>query len=272
MKNTKKSKDDFYIGYLPKAPFKYVKTGILAISIIAVVLLVAGVANGYFQKTFNPGYFEFGELTEVKGVLYKSPVPRLVISEQGALASSIILVGSGKMGALGTIEAMENELGDLIDGREVVLQGTLIYGEGKVLMELTAHEHSLISASDNWRESRAPTFVDSVNLRGEIVDPKCYFGVMKPGSGETHRACAIRCVSGGIPPVLRVSQIDGPPQFYLLRGENGERIGKRLLSYIAGEVSVRGKHSSIDDWDVLDISTYSDGVLNVGRVSSASAY
>jgi hypothetical protein len=253
MNNEIKNKDEFYIGYLPNAPRKYAKTVVLGIGIISVVLLGAGVANGFFQKPFNPGYFEFGELTEIKGVLYKSPVPRLVINEHGALSRSVILVGSGKAGALGTIEAMENELGDLIDGREVVLKGTLIYGEGKVLMELTAHENSLISASQNWVPSQAPKLIDTINLRGEIVDPKCYFGVMKPGNGKTHRACAIRCVSGGIPPVLRVERADGPPRFYFLRGDSGERINKQLLNFIADQVYMEGKHSVIDDWDILDI-------------------
>jgi hypothetical protein len=245
--------DDFYIGYLQRAPRKYARMTIISIGLIVAVLLVAGIANGFFQNKFNPGYFEFDELTEINGVLYKSPVPRLVIDEKGAMPRSVILVGAGKMGALGTIEAMENKLGDLIDGRAVVLRGTLIYGEGKALMELTAHEYSLISASDNWEGPRNPEFIKEIKLRGEIVDPKCYFGVMKPGKGKTHRACAIRCVSGGIPPVLRVDQPEGPPKFYLLRGQNGERMNKQLLDFIADDVFVEGRHSIIDDWDILDV-------------------
>jgi hypothetical protein len=45
-------------------------------------------------------------------------------------------------------------------------------------------------------------------LIGEIVDSKCYLGVMNPGALIPHRACAIRCISGGIPPVLLVRQSD----------------------------------------------------------------
>jgi hypothetical protein len=41
-----------------------------------------------------------------------------------------------------------------------------------------------------------------VTLRGEIIDPKCYIGAMKPGGGKTHKACAQLCLSGGIPPML----------------------------------------------------------------------
>jgi hypothetical protein len=265
--NHETHKDDFYIGYLPKTPKVYAKMAIIAIGIISIVLATAGVTNGIFQNEFNPGYFEFGELTTVKGVLYKTPVTRLEVSNGDAPSSSIILVGSGKMGALGTIEAMENRLGDVIDGREVELQGTLIYGEGKVLLELTAHEESLILAHNNWSDQSPIRDIESVGLHGEIVDPKCYFGVMKPGNGKTHRACAIRCVSGGIPPVLRVAQSSGPPKFYLLRGSKGERINKELLDYIAHEVYIKGKHTVIDDWDMIDIDVDSEDALSIVRVN-----
>lgn len=40
-----------------------------------------------------------------------------------------------------------------------------------------------------------------MTLEDEIIDPKCYFGVI-PGKGKIHRSCAIRCISDGIPPVL----------------------------------------------------------------------
>ena len=40
---------------------------------------------------------------------------------------------------------------------------------------------------------------DNVTLKGEIIDPKCYLGAMKPGGGKTHKACAMRCIAGGIP-------------------------------------------------------------------------
>ena len=156
MSNSIKRKDEFYIGYIPKSSSGYAKTGILAISIIAIVLLVAGLTNGFFQKTFNPGYFEFGELTEVNGVLYKMPVPRLVISEEGAMPSTILLVGSGKMGALGTIEAMENELGDLIDGREVVVV------HGTRYMPVWGYEFWVEEGGDEEARERVDVIVDNL--------------------------------------------------------------------------------------------------------------
>jgi hypothetical protein len=39
-------------------------------------------------------------------------------------------------------------------------------------------------------------------LIGEIVDTKCFLGVMNPGEGKVPRECAALCLSGGIPRAL----------------------------------------------------------------------
>ena len=46
------------------------------------------------------------------------------------------------------------------------------------------------------------TDLDTFTLIGEIVDSKRYLGVMNPGNGKVHRDCAVRCLSGGIPPIF----------------------------------------------------------------------
>ena len=38
----------------------------------------------------------------------------------------------------------------------------------------------------------------------ELVDTKCFLGVMRPASGNVHRGCAVRCLGGGAPPALLV--------------------------------------------------------------------
>jgi hypothetical protein len=80
----------------------------------------------------------------------------------------------------------------------------------------------------------------SVSLAGEIVDTKCHFGVMNPGSGKVHRDCAVRCISGGIPPGLLVRDRDGNLQTVLLAGTGGRELHRELLDYIAEPVRVRG--------------------------------
>jgi hypothetical protein len=48
-----------------------------------------------------------------------------------------------------------------------------------------------------------------MQLTGEIVDSKCFFGVMNPGAGKVHRDCAARFISGGIPPAFLVRDSSG---------------------------------------------------------------
>jgi hypothetical protein len=57
---------------------------------------------------------------------------------------------------------------------------------------------------------QAESFADRpIEVRGEIVDSKCFLGVMVPGSGKTHKDCASLCLRGGIPPALYVRDQSG---------------------------------------------------------------
>ena len=77
-------------------------------------------------------------------------------------------------------------------------------------------------------------------LVGEIVDSKTYLGVMNPGQLTTHRACAIRCISGGIPPVLFVRQTNGPALYFLLVSRDGKPVNKQVLNLVAEPVQITG--------------------------------
>jgi len=78
-------------------------------------------------------------------------------------------------------------------------------------------------------------------LIGEIVDSKCYFGVMNPGQLATHRACAIRCISGGIPPVLLVRRSNGAAFYFLLVSRDGKPVNKAVLDLVAESVEITGE-------------------------------
>ncbi len=247
--------DQMYIGYEPNAPKKYHRTIRISLAIVGVVLVAAAILIGKYQKPFNAGLFEFGTLTEVAGVLRTTPEPRIVVTTPGVIGNrSVMLVGFGKHGALSTIEGMENKNGTLLDGMNVIMRGTLIHGEGKTWMELTEHTDALVAIGERGRDVSTYESGNFETLKGEIVDPKCYFGVMKPGNGSTHRSCAIRCVSGGIPPVLRVDRgPESPPEFYLLRGQAGERINSLVAPFIAEQIQLQGLVQKVDDWSILQV-------------------
>jgi hypothetical protein len=73
------------------------------------------------------------------------------------------------------------------------------------------------------------------SLLGEIVDSKCFLGVMKPGEGKPHRSCATRCLSGGVPPQLLVESSDGSRRLLLLAATDGSALAPASFLGLVGE-------------------------------------
>ena len=108
-------------------------------------------------------------------------------------------------------------------------------------------------------EARALRAIDAQDVEplgtttvvGEIVDSKCWLGVMKPARLKPHRACATRCISGGIPPLLLVQDERGHTLHYLLAGADGRPLHKEVLDRIAEPVEISGDVARHGDWLVL---------------------
>ena len=64
------------------------------------------------------------------------------------------------------------------------------------MLEMTEGSLQVIGDGAGGNPSYQP--LGAVTLTGEIVDSKCFLGVMNPGNLKPHKACAIRCISGGI--------------------------------------------------------------------------
>ena len=88
-------------------------------------------------------------------------------------------------------------------------------------------------------------------LRGEIVDSKCFVGVMKPGRGKVHRACATLCIRGGIPPLLVVAEDGGALAYYLLVGPDGRTLDPIAAGLVAEPIEITGDVIELDDLRVL---------------------
>jgi len=96
-----------------------------------------------------------------------------------------------------------------------------------------------------------PGSADPIAVKGEVVDSKCFLGVMVPGSGKTHKDCASLCLRGGIPPALFAHDRAGQSALMLLAGPSGEAIGARAR-HIAGEaVEMTGMLQRQGGWLVL---------------------
>ncbi len=248
---------EFYIGWLPKAPDSFARQVRKTLFVLAALVIAAGIALALQQKKFSTANFEFGQLTEVKGIYQKFPVPSLkVITKQDALGNTsyitMPLVGYGKFGAEGVIAELEKENKISLDNKEVIFRGTLIYNDGKTLLQIDKHDHPMINANVPARQLQ-PVIKElgTVQLTGEILDPKCYFGVMKPGHGKAHRDCAIRCIDGGMSPVFYVRNENGAADYYLILDENGKKMNGAVTDYVAEPVSLQAKAVQYDDWVVL---------------------
>jgi hypothetical protein len=242
---------EFYIGWMAKAPKSFAKHVKIVLLILFPVALLIAYLLSTNQKKFSTANFEFGKLTEVKGVYYNDPVPMLKVFDKDSLSITLPMVGYGKHGAETAIMELEKEKGVSLNGKEVTLKGTLIYGDGKILLQIDKNDNPIVNIGAGSTIQLHQKDLGTQTLRGEIVDPKCYFGVMKPGEGKVHRDCAIRCILGGIPPVLHVQNEKGESNYYLIVGPNGEKMNEAVQDVVAEPVSIEAKVIQQDDWIIL---------------------
>lgn len=258
------SNSEFYIGWMSKAPAGFAKHVKRVLLILFPIALIVGYFLATSQKKFSTANFEYGKTTDVKGVYYSSPVPMLKVFDKNNLSMTLPLVGFGKHGAETAIMELEKEKEVSLNGKEVTLKGTLIYGDGKTLLQVDKNDDPIVNIGSESTVHLQQKDLGTQTIRGEIVDPKCYFGVMKPGEGKVHRDCAIRCILGGIPPVLHVQNEKGESNYYLIVGPNGEKMNEAVQDVVAEPVSIEARVVQQDDWIIL----YT-GKENIKRISYA---
>jgi hypothetical protein len=110
---------------------------------------------------------------------------------------------------------------------------------------------SLESAAAASSSALAGATSDPVTLTGEIVDSKCFLGVMVPGSGKTHKECASLCLRGGIPAGFHVQDRSGRSSLLLLTGPDGEPIGAPAVQSAGEATSVTGSIHRQGEWLAL---------------------
>ncbi len=238
---TNASQDPFYIGYLPTAPrpiATHVRKGVIGLLVLAPLLAVVLAAA---QHTFDVAFFEFGNVRTFAGTVVVDPHPLLLVDRPGGGSSRYYLVAAGKFGA-GPMVA------DVV-GQRVQLEGTLIYRDDQTMLEVVDGSVEAVAGA----VQRGPDEVahGTMTLRGEIVDSKCYLGVMKPGSTKPHRACASLCIRGGIPPLFVQRNQDGVGTYLLLVGADGSTINQEVLGWVAETVAITGEVVQVGDQWIL---------------------
>jgi hypothetical protein len=124
----------------------------------------------------------------------------------------------------------------------------------------------LVNEGEPSQFSHSTTELGTLELKGEILDPKCYFGAMKPGMGKPHKDCAVRCIEGGMSPVFCMRNEKGETSYGLLLGADGGPVGHLLKDFIGDPVSIHAKVVRYDDWILL----YSNPLSDIKRISGLS--
>jgi hypothetical protein len=229
--------EEFYIGYQPKAPsglaalIRRVAVALLALSAVISVIVVIG------QRKFPASFFEFGREREFMGIVHERPFPMLLVTRPGATGtlarhSRYTLVATGKHGASNEVRGFE--------GRRVSIRGSLIYRDGETMIEVTSGSLTVIPSETEGISPRGD-WLGVQTLKGEIVDSKCYLGAMNPGSAGPHRECAVRCISGGIPPLFIVHSDEGETSALWLISVSGKPVGREVLDMVAQPVEITGE-------------------------------
>ncbi|MBC7773528.1 MAG: hypothetical protein H7210_13615 [Pyrinomonadaceae bacterium] len=252
---SKPQPDEFYVGYEAKSPPGIAaRTRTCVIVYVVLSMLVATACVTFIART-GKGQWMDSSFKSFTGVVRESPYPMIELDQpifDGA-SRTALLVDFGKRGAQKRVEGFEN--------LHVVVTGTVLERNGRCMIELAPEEGAVrrdpvegggspvVPLQDVQMDGRG-----MISLQGEIVDPKCFLGAMKPGEGKTHKDCAVRCISGGIPPSLVCWSEDGSVTYYVLTDETGHAAHELFLDVVGEPVEVRGEVGRIGDLMVLRVS------------------
>ncbi|WP_196885730.1 hypothetical protein [Aureivirga sp. CE67] len=246
-------KDEFYIGYINQIPSKIKRKLKFTVWILVLVVIVFAVVFSFFQNKFKNSTFELTNVSEITGTFHSKPYPSVRIELSPNDYKNVLLLGFGKFGPDKDIENMESRLNS-IEGKEVSIKGNLIYYNGKTLLQIADSEKFPVMKKESQLPERKINSLGEIEIEGEVIDPKCYFGVMKPGFGKIHRSCAVRCISGGIPPVFTTRSKEGNSEYFMITDSKGNKINHDILEYVGQPVKVKGALEQLDNWFILKLN------------------
>jgi hypothetical protein len=247
--------NEFYVGYVSQAPAG-ISRRIRAVVIALMAIAVMGAFTfASVQRTFAPAIFEYGKQRGFEGIIERKPFPTLLVKRPGSPdsgSSRYLLVAEGKHGA-------DDEVSEF-EGKSVRLKGTLIYRGNQTMIEVVKGSISVAGSAE-----ALPAAVKTLGvfeLDGEIVDGKCYLGVMNPGSGKVHRDCAARCLSGGVPILFATNNFRGEPGVLQLTDSDQKPLAKAaFLDYVGQPVRLKG--TVVENGDTLIFEIDPAGITQV---------
>ena len=264
--NNEKFDDEFYVAHFP-TPAGIKRFYWLVVPLLLVLAAVFAYLVSSQQKMAGEGQWDLTQTQTISGFLSMDPYPVLQVpgspvqggQDQGSEPHSVILVQQGKMSA--------DDFAFEVAGNFVSIKGFPIERGGWSMLELTSASDIEVVASPAEFRPPEPVALEQVRLAGEIVDSKCFLGVMKPGSGKVHRACAAMCLAGGMPPMLVVTNPEGERYGYLLVSSSGASLSLQLAELAAIPVSVSGRLEQRGDLIYLYVDP--DGIQRLSASDDA---
>ena len=247
----------FFVGYLPMpVALKRLYWP------LAVLLIAACGFAGYWvaaqQKTTGPAVWNNDAPVILRGVLTLTPYPvlhRLDPARPGRV-ESVLLVSQGKHSA-GRFSADFHR-------QPVAVEGYEIRRGGWTMLEIVA-ETPIRKTDDVNIDAITPLLetksLGRISLTGEITDSKCFLGVMRPGAGTIHKACAEVCLLGGIPPLLVAKDARRQKYGYLVSRADGTGASELLAGFAAEVVQISGQLRR--QGDLLFIAMDEDGIRHM---------
>ncbi len=235
---------EFYVGYFP-IPKTYKKFLLVTVSIIGVFFILLGVlvAREQVQPKNGTGWSPNANgAIVVQGVISKFPYDLLRFKEsKKSPVQTAILTSMTKTSIQNRIKGKYNQALDL--------KGVMIRQHGRFVFSVLDGEENIKTSNFNPLDfyPLKTENIGTVHLKGEIVDPKCYIGAMKPGGGKVHKSCAVLCIRGGIPPMFVTRNKLSNETYYLLTDKNGGPLVEDIVAYVGDPISITGFVKKHDD-------------------------
>lgn len=253
------SRPPIYVGYL-QMPARHRRFVVAAGAAFVVLLAAAGGVVAVSQRDPGDAVWDTGTERTWAGVVRMEPYPMLV-DEEGAAR---LIVGMGKFAVRDRVAPF--------DGRACEVRGFALAREHRRVIELSMDGDAIREvpgARVPAAETAPPGAGEDVVVIGEIVDGKCYLGAMKPGDGKAHKACAVLCISGGLPPLV-AADVPGAGRLYpLLRVDGSAALPESVLEVVGEPVRIQGRLSVQHGFPVLDVET--GGISRVRRPAGSGS-
>ena len=223
---------EFFVGYArpPGGVARFVVK--LALGLVAGAC-VLGFALGYSVQERGGG--GFGGPVKAVGRVANLPYPAFQIFPTAKYPRGhvMLIAGGGKQGMGATVAKLA--------GKTVEVRGFLLKrGDIDVVVTDTPAHYRTVDDRPQ-AEALQPQKLGRYRIGGEICDGKCYAGVMRPGTGISHKACANLCIAGDQPAVLATFRPIMGARFVLLADRNGKIPPPAMYDHVAVPVELEGE-------------------------------